>query len=526
MSDTSPPWWQTGLLYQVYPRSFQDSDGDGVGDLTGITARLDHLAWLGVDGIWLSPTFPSPNADWGYDVADYYGVHPELGAAADLDRLIAEAGRRGIRVLLDLVPNHTSDRHPWFQESRSGRESARRDWYVWQDARPDGAPPNNWRSAFGGPAWTRDAGTGQLYLHQFLPEQPDLNWWSPDVRDEFDRILRHWFERGVAGFRIDTAHLIVKDAELRDNPPADETDHPYVRRRGWKPVHTANQPEVHEVLRRWRRVCAEFRPEPVLLGETYVLDVAQLAPYYGDGDELHLAFNFPFVHAPFDPVRLEGYVAETEAALPHHAWPVWTASNHDLSRFPTRWCGGSEELTRCVLLLLLTLRGTPVLYQGDEIGMPDGELTQADLKDPAGIRGWPAVAGRDVARTPMQWSGEPGAGFTPRGVRPWLPLGDFHACNVESQRDDRASTLWFARDLVELRRGEPDLLSGSYATLAVAGGCWTYRRGRGLVVALNLGDQAGAVPATGEVLLSTDRRGEGERFAGTLEPRRGVLLRI
>ena len=506
-------WWRDGVLYQVYPRSFQDSNGDGVGDLNGVTSRLDHLAWLGVDGIWLSPTFPSPNADWGYDVADYFGVHPELGTAEDLDRLVAEAGSRGIRVLLDLVPNHTSDEHPWFRDSRSSREAPHRDWYVWRDPAPDGGPPNNWRSAFGGPAWTLDERTGQLFLHQFAAGQPDLNWWHEDVRQAFDEILRHWFGRGVAGVRIDTAHLIVKDRLLRDNPPADETDHPYIRRRGWKPIHTANQPEVHDVLKRWRSVCGEFDPEPVLVGETYVLDVRQLAPYYGAGDELHLAFNFPFVHAPFRAETLAGIVAETEAVLPGHGWPVWTASNHDVSRFPTRWCAGSEALIRCALMLLLTLRGTPFLYQGDEIGMPDGEIGPDDVLDPAGVR--------DVARTPMQWSGEAGGGFTAAGVRPWLPFGDYFACNVATQREDRDSVLWLARDLIELRRR---FVSAPYASLEAPAGCWAFSRGPGIAVALNLGEADVVLDLRGEVLLGTDHVRAGRPFDGRLAPAEGVVL--
>ena len=234
-------WWQTGVIYHAYPRSFADASGDGIGDLRGILARLDHLQWLGIDGIWLNPTFPSPNRDWGYDVADYYGVHPDLGTPQDLDDLIAAAGRRGIRVLLDLVPNHTSDQHPWFRE--------RPELYVWSDE-----PPNNWRSQFGGSAWSRDEHTGRHYLHNFLPEQPDLDWWNEEVREEFDAILRHWFQRGVAGFRIDVAHAIVKDRGLRDDPAATEADHPHYRQKGWRPVFSMNRPEVHDVLRRWRQV--------------------------------------------------------------------------------------------------------------------------------------------------------------------------------------------------------------------------------------------------------------------------------
>jgi len=268
-------WWREGVLYQLYPRSFADSNGDGVGDLPGVVDRLEHLEWLGIDGIWLNPTMPSPNADWGYDVADYFGVHPELGTLADLDRLVAEAAARGIRILLDLVPNHTSDRHPWFLEARSSRESPRRDWYVWADPKADGSPPNDWTSVFDGPAWTLDAGTGQYYLHQFLAEQPDLNWWNDRVREAFDEILRFWFARGIAGFRIDVAHSIVKDPELRD---------------------PGIQPGVHDVHRRWRALADSEEPQRILLGETHIRELEQMIAFYGTGeDELNLAFNLPFV---------------------------------------------------------------------------------------------------------------------------------------------------------------------------------------------------------------------------------------
>ena len=328
-------WWRDGVLYQIYPRSFGDSNGDGIGDLRGIVDRLDHLEWLGIDGIWLNPTMPSPNEDWGYDVADYCAVHPDLGTLDDLDALVAEAGRRGIRVLLDLVPNHTSDRHAWFQDALSGR---RRDFYVWADPGPGGGPPNNWLSNFGGPAWTLDDRSGQYYLHNFLPTQPDLNWWSEDVREAFDDVLRFWYERGVAGFRIDVCHAIVKDRELRDDPAATPDDHPKVRERGTRQVFSMNRPEVHDVLKRWRRVS---EPDRVLVGETYVLDVDQLVPYYGTGeDQLHLAFNFLFVHAALDADELRPVVEAIEAKLPAGAWPVWTGSNHDAGRLASRWAGG------------------------------------------------------------------------------------------------------------------------------------------------------------------------------------------
>jgi alpha-glucosidase len=499
-------WWRHGVLYQVYLRSFADSNGDGVGDLPGLIGRLDHLEWLGIDGIWLSPTMPSPNADWGYDVADYMDVDPELGTLADLDRLIAEAARRGIRVLLDLVPNHTSDRHPWFLEARASRDSRRRDWYVWADPRTDGAPPNDWTSVFDGPAWTLDGATGQYYLHQFLAEQPDLNWWSDEVRGAFDEILRFWFDRGIAGFRIDVAHSIVKDPDLQT---------------------LDTHPGVHDVLRRWRRLADGAEPQRILLGETHVRKVELMAAFYGKGeDELHLAFNFPFVYADFDP-GLAAVVAETEALLPPSAWPVWTGSNHDAGRFPSRWCEGDERRTRLALMALLTLRGTPVLYYGDEIGMAEVELRPEHLRDPVGLRRWPEDAGRDPMRTPMQWSAAEGGGFTDSEAVPWLPLGDHKACNVEDQRGDPASLLSFTRELVALRRRLADLRTGLYDPLVSPPGTWAWRRGDSVVVALNLsGREATVQGMEGAVAVSASPGRIGERVVGeiALPPWDGVVV--
>jgi alpha-glucosidase len=509
-------WWRDGLLYQVYPRSFADSDGDGVGDLRGITARLEYLEWLGVDGLWLNPTFPSPNADWGFDVSDYRGVHPELGTLEDLDELVARAGERGMRVLLDLVPNHTSDEHPWFRE--------RREFYVWREGR-DGEPPNNWKSLFGGPAWTRDDATGEWYLHNFDPKQPDLDWWNEDVRAEFDDILRYWLDRGIAGFRIDVAHGIVKDRELRDNPEATEEDEEHYRQLGQRPVFSMNRPEVHDVLRRWRKVSDPYAG--VLVGETYVHDVETLARFYGDGvDELHLAFNFVFLLAEFDAATLAPIVAETEALLPEHAWPVWTLGNHDLTRYPTRWAGGDPGLARCALMLLLTLRGTPVLYYGDELAMPQAEIPPDRVVDPeaAGAPG----SGRDGARTPMPWSAEPGAGFTSADAEPWLPFGELANVNVASQRSDPRSALNLTRDLIGLRRAEEDLRTGAYAEVAADGGLWAYRRGDGFLVALNLGADVASMPVEGTIAIGTHRQRDGEAIAGSLllAPGEGAVLRI
>jgi alpha-glucosidase len=521
------PWWVSGVLYQIYPRSFADSNADGTGDLPGIIQHLEYLEWLGVDGIWLSPVTRSPNADWGYDVSDFCAVQDDLGTMADFDRLIAEAGRRGIRVLLDLVPNHTSDQHPWFLDARSSRSAAKRDWYVWADAKADGSPPNNWVSSFGGPAWTPETATGQSYLHNHLSEQPDLNWWHDGVRRAFDDIIRFWCDRGVAGFRIDVCNVIIKDAELRDNPVATEEDDFEAQLFGQRAVYNANRPEVHEVIRRWRTLVDTY-PEPrVLVGETPV-PVQSLAGYYGAGrDELHLAFNFPFLSAPFDAIALRAIVEETEAVLPPGAWPAWTGSNHDMFRFPTRWAGDDPRKVRAALLMLLCLRGTPFLYQGDEIGLGNHlALVQEDMRDPLGVRYWPYYEGRDAGRTPMQWADAAGGGFTEPGVLPWLPLVDVHSCNVEDQRADPDSVLALTRDLIALRRREADLRTGSYRSLDAPEGVWAWSRGQGHFAAVNLSDERAAVPGLSGVLqMATDRSRAGEVVAGSLElgPWEGVI---
>ena len=475
MPSSSRPWWSGAVLYQAYPRSFADSDADGVGDIAGLRARLEYLHWLGVDGIWLNPTSPSPNRDWGYDVSDYFDVHPDFGTLADLDALVSDAGELGIRILLDLVPAHTSDRHPWFLESRSSRESPRRDWYIWRDE------PEEQESVFGGRAWTYDEATAQYYHHLFLPEQPDLNWMNPGVRDAFDEILRFWFDRGVSGFRIDVVHELVKD------PPG--------RR---------NVPEVHAVLRRWRALAAGYEPERLLLGETWVMDLAELATFYGTGaDELQLAFNFPFMFAGLDASGLAEVVQRTEELLPAGSLPVWALSNHDVVRFPTRICDEDDAKVRCALLALLTVRGTSVLYYGDELGMRQGEIPPDRVRD---------VHERDGARTPMPWGDA-------EWRDPWLPLGGGVA-SVAEQRRTPGSVLSFCRDVIAVRRARDDLLFGAYEALPAPRGVWAWRRGDDTAVVLNLSDEPLDPQLGGDVLLSTHGRAEPRR----LEAWEGVVL--
>ena len=475
----------------------------------------------------MTPCFPSPNKDWGYDVSDYRDIHPDYGTLHDADELISKARQRGIKVLFDLVPNHTSDRHEWFVDARTAKDAPCRDYYVWRDPGPGGSPPNNWLSVFGGPAWELDNHTGQVYLHNFLREQPDLDWWNEDVRQEFDEVLRFWFERGVAGFRIDVAHGIIKDQELRDNLPSTPEDPPTVQRIGQRATFSMNQPQVHEIHKRWRSVSDDFdEPERILVGETWVLELERMADFYGTGeDELHLAFNFPFIYAELQTDSMAAIVEETEALLPEASWPAWTGSNHDVGRYPTRWAGGDPARARCALLILMTLRGTPFLYYGDEIGMVDRPFERAELKDPVGITHWPEDPGRDPCRTPMHWNGKAGAGFT-KGT-PWLPIGDNSWINVGSQRNDPGSMLNLCRRLIALRKAEPDLVVGNYARLPGPEGTWVYGRGSSITVAINLGDGEKTIAGlVGRQMLSTKGAEDGRtREEVVLRPAEGVILK-
>ena len=515
-----PRWWHGATLYQIYVRSWQDTNDDGYGDLNGVTAHLDYLSWLGVDGIWLSPTMRSPDDDWGYDVSDYLGVHPELGTLADLDRLIAEAAQRGLRVLLDLVPNHTSSAHPWFVEAVSDPASPHREFYVWADPAPDGGPPNNWLAATGASAWTLDQASGQYYLHNFLPSQPDLNWWNPAVHQAFDEILRFWFDRGVAGFRIDVAHGLYKDAQLRDDPPAPEGGL-IGGRFGLVQLYSANRPESHAVFRDWRKIAESYPVPRLLLGETWVGDVAALAAFHGQGDELQLTFNFPFVFAPFTAEALSTVVADSLDKLPPGECAVWTASNHDISRFPTRWAGGDDRRIRLAMMMLATLPGTLVLYYGDELGMTDVDVPPDLVRDK--MR---AVAGakesRDRARTPMRWDSSPSGGFSGHDVQPWLPYGDHASGSVAEMQAEPSSILNLCRELLALRRREFAGQLASYEQLPAPRGVWAYETG-GLTVVANFSDEPATLDTSpGAVLLAT---APGALDGLVLQPWAGVVAR-
>ncbi|HET6319743.1 MAG TPA: alpha-amylase family glycosyl hydrolase [Chloroflexota bacterium] len=518
-----PWWWQRGVVYQIYPRSFQDSNGDGVGDLQGITRRLAYLEWLGVDAIWISPIFPSPMADFGYDVADYCDIEPLFGTLADFDALVSEAHRRNVKVILDYVPNHTSDRHAWFIDSRSSRSSDRRDWYIWSDA----SPPNNWLSVFGGSAWEWDASTSQSYYHAYLKEQPDLNWRNADVQKAMDDVLRFWFDRGVDGVRIDALRQLVKDRELRDNPPNPDWqpgEDPY---RTLLPLYTADQPEVLEHVARWRELTDGY-PERVLIGELW-LPIERLVTYYGvDGRGLHLPFNFHLILTAWQATMIAALVEQYEAALPEGAWPNWVLGNHDRARIATRV--GSAQ-ARVASMLLLTLRGTPTIYQGDELGIANVPIPPERVQDPVEDRLPGLGLGRDSERTPMQWDATPNAGFCPPEAQPWLPLAADHATsNVATQRDDPRSMLSLHRRLIEMRRAMPALTVGSYRTLAVDEHVFAYRRenaGQRVHVALNLSAEPRALQLPpGTVLLSTylDRGDTHTDGVLRLRANEGVIL--
>jgi alpha-glucosidase len=523
-------WWQRGIVYQIYPRSFMDSNGDGVGDLPGIIARLDYLRWLGVDAIWISPIYPSPMKDFGYDVADYTGVHPMFGTLEDFDRLLAAAHARDLKVILDFVPNHSSDQHPWFIESRSSRDNPKRDWYLWRDPAPDGGPPNNWLSCFGGSGWELDPATGQYYYHAFLKEQPDLNWRNPGVVEAMLGALRFWLDRGVDGFRVDVIWHLIKDASFCDNPKNPRWKEGMDPFQALVPVHTTDRPEVHDVIMRMRALFDEY-DDRVIIGEIY-LPVERLVAYYGvDLRGAHLPFNFQLISAKWDAAHLAQLVSEYEGALPEGGWPNWVLGNHDQHRIATR-VGAAQA--RVAAMLLLTLRGTPTLYYGDEIGMRDVPIAPEDVQDPF-ERNVPGKGlGRDPERTPMQWDERPNAGFS--AAKPWLPIAtDYARVNVEAQRLDRRSMLSLYQRLIALRRGEPALEVGRLEMREPNGDVLAYvRRGRegepNFLVALNLGSQPHRVQNVpdGVVALSTHLDRDGERVRGAIDVRadEGLVVRL
>ncbi len=525
MNTTGSPWWQKAAIYQIYPRSFQDSNGDGVGDLAGVITRLDYLVWLGIDAIWLSPFYPSPMADFGYDVSDYCGVDPIFGTLADFDRLVTEARARGLKVIVDFVPNHTSEAHPWFVESRGSRDNPKRDWFIWRDPRPDGGPPNNWLSEFGGAAWTKDEITGQYYYHAYLPQQPDLNWRNPAVRAAMRDVLTFWLERGVDGFRLDTIHHLFEDEGLRDNPPNPDFKDGMAPTLRFDRVHQFDQPEVHGILQDWRHLLESYPGhERVLVSEAY-LPLEKVMGYYGGGKGAHLPFNFQLIGAPWDAAFLASLITRYESLLPPGGWPNWVLGNHDRSRVASRFGPDAAPLAT---MLLLTLRGTPTLYYGDELGLADVPVPPEMVQDP-----WEKLVpgfglGRDPVRTPMPWDASASAGFT-TGT-PWLPLNaDFATRNVAAEKNN---LLLLTRDLLALRKHETALQTGAYGLIESRSDILTYERlavDRRLQVVLNMSAAAQHTPVPAyELLLSTrrDRAGEMAERLLRLRPHEGVVLAI
>ncbi len=530
-STRSAPWWRDAAIYQIYPRSYQDADGDGVGDLAGIRRRLPYLKELGVDALWLSPIFKSPMKDFGYDIADYCAIDPLFGDMAQFDALLAEAHRAGLRLLLDLVPNHTSDQHRWFEESRSSRDNPKRDWYIWKDPAPDGGPPNNWLSNFGGPAWTFDEHTKQYYCHAFLASQPDLNWRNEDVRRAVFDAMRFWLDKGVDGFRVDVIWHLIKDEEFRDNPPNP----------AWQPgmsdtdkhlqVHSTDQPEIHAVITEMREVIEEY-DERLLIGEIY-LPLERLMTYYGEDGEtgVHLPFNFGLLQCDWQADDVAALIEEYEGLLPENGWPNWVLSNHDRPRIAAR---AGEDQAGVAAMLLLTLRGTPTLYYGDELGIADVTIPPDRVQDCWAHQEPEASFNRDKARTPMQWSGEPHAGFSQ--ARPWLPLtDDWERRNVAALKGVEGSIFALHQHLLALRKRTAALRQGGYRRVMLKSNVFGFERRLGderISVFLNFSGEARDCVLPDEcrparIILST--RGPREEPAGdtlSLAGNEGVILQI
>lgn len=527
-------WWQRGVIYQIYPRSFFDTDRNGIGDLEGIRQRLDYLQWLGIRAIWISPIYPSPMRDFGYDVSDYTSIHPLFGTLGDFDRLLTEVHQHGMKLILDFVPNHTSDQHPWFKEACQSRTCAKRDWYLWADPAPGGGPPNNWLSEFGGSAWTWHESTEQYYYHAFLPEQPDLNWYNPQVRQAMTDVMQFWLDKGVDGFRVDVVWHLIKDKHLRDNPPNADYDaaihSPY---EALIPAYSADQADVHEVVAGMRKVINEYN-ERLLIAEVYA-PIATLVKYYGlQQSGAQLPFNFHLLSTPWDAAHLREVIDEYESSVPEDEWPNWVLGNHDQPRITSR-VGCLQA--RSAAVLLLTLRGTPTLYYGDELGMRNVPIASEEAMDPRGLNSPGKGLGRDSYRTPMQWTPGRNAGFS-EGA-PWLPLADdFQKFNVESERADPNSMLSLYQRLIALRQNAPALCVGEYEPINVSPPLLAYRRYHGendsFVIALNISGEHRPFwlpedTGTARLVLSTeDVLPQEEKLAGEilLRPNEAAIIQI
>ncbi len=523
-------WWQSGVVYQIYPRSFQDSTGDGVGDLQGIIQRLDYLHWLQVDAIWISPVYPSPMADFGYDVSDYVGIHPMFGTMEDFEQLLDAAHARSMKVILDFVPNHSSDQHPWFLQSRSSRDNPKRDWYLWADPAADGSEPNNWLAMFGGSAWEFDPHTQQYYYHGFLRQQPDLNWRNPELRQAMLQAMTFWLDKGVDGFRVDVIWHLIKDQKLRNNPVNPNYRPGMATYNQLEPVYSTDQAEVHAIIQQMRALVDSYH-DRLLIGEIY-LPINRLVTYYGEKlSGVHLPFNFQLLVLPWEPLAIFAAINEYEGSIPAGAWPNWVLGNHDKSRIASR-IGRSQA--RVAALLLLTLRGTPTLYYGDELGLQDGIIPANAVQDPQEINMPGLGLGRDPARTPMQWEPGPAAGFS-KG-RPWLPVSeDLEHCNVQTQQADNDSFLHYVRRLLTLRRQITALSVGEFFPVHGDDKLIAYERSHGtdrLLIVLNLTTKTAPFRSeyggSGRVLLATDAATEGQAFNGhlTLAPDQGVIIAL
>ncbi len=524
-------WWQKGIIYQIYPRSFQDSNGDGVGDLPGIITRLDYLQWLGVDAVWISPIYQSPMADFGYDISDYCSVHPLFGSLQDFDRLLDEVHKRGMKLILDLVPNHSSDQHPWFLESRTSRDNPKRDWYIWKDPAPGGGPPNNWLSVFGGSAWEWDERTQQYYYHAFLREQPDLNWRNAELQQAMLNAMRFWLARGVDGFRVDVMWHMIKDDEFRDNPRNPDYQPHQATYEKLIPIHSTDQPEVHEIVRMMREVMDQYQ-ERVMIGEIY-LPVHRLVMYYGEDNRgAHLPFNFQLLSVPWEPGRLFSIIEEYEAALPSGGWPNWVLGNHDQVRIISRI---GREQAKVAAMLLLTLRGSPTIYYGEEIGMQDVGIPPEEVQDPQGLNMPGLNLSRDPCRTPMQWDNSAWSGFST--VKPWLRVAHNYArVNVEVQKLDAFSMLNFYKALIGLRQREPALHAGEYQSVFSDRQIIAYMRVTSesrLLVILNMSHRPcvfrpSGFELTGVIELSTEPEHNGVYVKGALalSGDEGIIVRL
>ena len=528
-------WWQTGIIYQIYPKSFMDSNNDGIGDLPGILSKLDYIKSLGVKTVWISPIFSSPMKDFGYDVADYKAIHPIFGTMKDFDKLLDEVHKRDLKLLLDLVPSHTSDQHEWFKESKSSRYNPKRDWYIWKDPKPDGSVPNNWIAGFGGSSWEYDKASGQYYLHSFSIEQPDLNYRNPEVIDAMCDVIDFWLAKGIDGFRVDVICNMIKDGLFRDNP-VNKDWNGFFEYDKYCQIYTFDQPGIHDIIKRFRAVFDKY-DDRVMIGETY-LPYTSMVQYYGDNDECHLPFNFHIMMAEWNAQTIKKLVDEYDEILPDNCWPNYVLGNHDQKRIVTRI---GKEQARVANMMLMTLRGTPTIYNGEEIGMHNVKVPVELMMDPPALNN-PEIAeelGRDPERTPMQWDCSSNAGFTADGVTPWLPIADdYKEINIENESKDPTSMLSLFYKLVSLRNSEKSLTIGNFKSIAIEGNnIFAYKRylqgSDSFIVVMNMGDNKYTVnlniqKTNAQIEVATDMKRTGivDLINFELDSNEGLIFRV